>query len=170
MRAPARDPREPLFSLQMLGVSLLLGVSMLLTVFIAYWWAVERAFPPAGALVRLAASSSRQSFDDLRHPIARPHSARYPALPEPGAVVDCGRHFGRAWRCDLLPAGRRYLPLRAADARLRCPGGRCRHRRGVLWYEAYKFMSPRRRVLTYIMGCWPPVILHRVCEPRRCCR
>src|SRR3970282_1154154 len=40
MRRPPRDPGEPLFSRQMLGVSLVLGASVLAAVFLAYWWAV----------------------------------------------------------------------------------------------------------------------------------
>jgi P-type Ca2+ transporter type 2C len=40
MRRPPRDPSEPLFSQPMVGVSLLLGVSVLATIGVAYWWAI----------------------------------------------------------------------------------------------------------------------------------
>src|ERR1700694_1769766 len=40
MERPPRDPRAPLFDARMLGISLLLGATMLLAVSAAYWWAL----------------------------------------------------------------------------------------------------------------------------------
>jgi P-type Ca2+ transporter type 2C len=45
MRRPPRDPREPLFNLHMLGVSLLLGAGMLGGVFGVYWWTLAAGRP-----------------------------------------------------------------------------------------------------------------------------
>jgi Ca2+-transporting ATPase len=42
MRRPPRDPRERLFNTQMVGVSLLLGLSVLTVVFFACWWSIAR--------------------------------------------------------------------------------------------------------------------------------
>jgi Ca2+-transporting ATPase len=42
MRRPPRNPRERLFSAQMIGVSMLLGLSVLAMVFVACWWSVAR--------------------------------------------------------------------------------------------------------------------------------
>jgi P-type Ca2+ transporter type 2C len=41
MQRPPRNPREPLFSLSMLAVSLALGTTMLLAVLAVYWWGVS---------------------------------------------------------------------------------------------------------------------------------
>ncbi|HEX9674263.1 MAG TPA: cation-translocating P-type ATPase, partial [Burkholderiales bacterium] len=45
MRRPPRDPAEPLFSLQMLWVSMMLGTSMLAVVALAYAWIAESGAP-----------------------------------------------------------------------------------------------------------------------------
>ena len=49
MRRPPRDARAPLFDARMLGESLLLGVSMLASVALAYGWAVAIDLPSAEA-------------------------------------------------------------------------------------------------------------------------
>jgi Ca2+-transporting ATPase len=41
MQRPPRDPHQPLFSFAMLGMSLALGVTMLLAVLAVYWWALQ---------------------------------------------------------------------------------------------------------------------------------
>jgi P-type Ca2+ transporter type 2C len=41
MERPPRDPRARLFDARMLGMSLLLGATLLLAVFVACWWAVH---------------------------------------------------------------------------------------------------------------------------------
>jgi Ca2+-transporting ATPase len=82
-RAP-RDPREPLFSLPMLGMSLALGATMLAAVFAAYWWTVDGGAGDAEgravgftaivfsnlALLFATRSRTRSVFATLREPNA----------------------------------------------------------------------------------------------------
>jgi len=82
MRRPPRDPREPLFNLHMLGVSLLLGAGMLAAVLGVYWWALAtgrsdgetRAAAFAAivfanvALLFVTRSRSRTALETLREP------------------------------------------------------------------------------------------------------
>jgi len=53
MSRPPRDPRQRLFSSQMVGVSLLLGMSVFAVVFAACWWAIAYDLP-AGEIRSLA--------------------------------------------------------------------------------------------------------------------
>ena len=84
MRRPPRAPREPLFSLHMLGVSLLLGAGMLAAVLGVYGWALAsgrsdgetRAAAFAAivfaniALLFVTRSRSRTALETLREPNA----------------------------------------------------------------------------------------------------
>jgi Ca2+-transporting ATPase len=141
MARPPRDPREPLFSLQMLGVSLLLGVSVLAAVCLAFWWIVE-----AGATAGAAASFGFASivFGNL----AMIHSTR---SGRGGLRFLRGRNPALWWitvgtlgalaAAVYVPAVAdvfRFEPLSAAELGAAAAAGMA----GVLWYEAYKWLRP----------------------------
>jgi len=143
MQRPPRDPREPLFSLQMLGVSLLLGASVLAFVCAAYWWAVAnglaggeaRSFGFAAivfgnlAMIHATRSRDRVVFAALRDP--------NPALwwITGGTLVALAASIYIPLIGDLF----RFAPLSAGYAALAAASGIA----GVLWYEAYKVLRPR---------------------------
>jgi Ca2+-transporting ATPase len=143
MQRPPRDPREPLFSLQMLGVSLLLGASVLVSVCAAYWWVVSngleggaaRSFGFAAivfgnlAMIHATRSRDRVIFAMLRDP--------NPALwwITAGTVVA----LAAAIYIPLISELFRFAPLSAGHAALAAAAGIA----GVLWYESYKALRPR---------------------------
>ena len=143
MRRPPRDPAEPLFSRQMLGVSMVLGVSMLAVVALAYGWvagrgALEgevRSFGFAAivfgniALIHATRSRDRLIADTLRLP--------NPALwwITGGALAALGTSIYIAPVADIF----RFAPLPAGLLALAALAGIV----GVAWYEAYKYLRPR---------------------------
>ena len=143
MQRPPRDPREPLFSLQMLGVSLVLGASVLVAVCLAYWWAIERGLPEGEvrsigfaaivfgnlAMIHATRSRDRVIFAMLRDP--------NPALwwITAGTVVA----LAAAIYIPLISELFRFAPLSAGHAALAAAAGIA----GVLWYESYKALRPR---------------------------
>ncbi len=144
MKRPPRDPGEPLFSAQMLGVSLLLGASVLVIVCLAYWWAAGqglqdgemRSFGFAaivfGNLALIHATRLRDItlFDALRHP--------NPAL----WWITAGTLAALATSIYVPPVADlfRFSPLSPVYLAIAAGAGIA----GVLWYEAYKFLQPRR--------------------------
>jgi len=142
MRRPPRDPEEPLFSLQMLGISLMLGASVLLAVCLAYWWVHRQGLPEAelrsfgfaaivfGNLAMIHATRSRD------YSIISPRR-RNPALwwITGGTLVALAVSIYVPPVADIFrfaPSPPGYLALAAAAGIA-----------GVLWYEAYKFLRPR---------------------------
>jgi len=144
MRRPPRDPGEPLFSPQMLGVSLVLGASVLAAVFLAYWWAVGQGLPAGevrsfgfaaivfGNLAMIHATRSRERvlFDTLRSP--------NPAL----WWITGGTFAALAASIYVPPVADifRFAPLAPGHVMTAAISGIA----GVAWYEAYKFLQPRR--------------------------
>ncbi len=143
MDRPPRDPREPLFSLQMLSVSLLLGASVLATVCLAYWWAVGDGLTGGeassfgfaaivfGNLAMIHATRSRDRLipDTLR-------------LPNPALWwITGGTLVALAAAIYVAPVAElfRFAPLSAGYLAAAAAAGIA----GVLWYEAYKFLRPR---------------------------
>jgi Ca2+-transporting ATPase len=143
MQRPPRDPREPLFSLQMLGISLLLGASVLAAVCLAYAWVAGRGLPDGEvrsfgfaaivfgnlAMIHAARSRERTILATLRLP--------NPALwwITGGTLVALAVSIyvppvADLFRFASLAPG--YLVVAAAAG---CAG--------VLWYEAYKRLRPR---------------------------
>jgi P-type Ca2+ transporter type 2C len=143
MNRRPRDPREPLFSARMLGVSLLLGASVLATVCLACWWAVSSGLPTGqvrslgfaaivfGNLALIHATRSRDHA--IRGVLRRANPALW--------WITVGALFALAaaiyippvadiFRFALLPPGRFAVAALAGIA-------------GVLWYEAYKLLRPR---------------------------
>ena len=143
MERPPRDPRAPLFSTRMLGVSLMLGASVLAAVCLACWWAVGKGFPDAevrsigfAAIVfgNLALIHATRSRDHALHTVLRRAN---PALwwITLGALAALAAaiyvpHVAGIFRFAAIPA--RHLVVAAAAGLA-----------GVLWYEAYKLLRPR---------------------------
>ncbi len=144
MQRPPRDPREPLFSVQMLGVSLLLGASVLATIFLTYWWVVRTGITAAeaasfgfAAIVfgNLAMIHSTRSRDRIA---LRAMTQSNPAL----WWITLGTLIALAAAIYIPPIADvfRFAPLSAGQFALAVVAGTA----GVLWYEAYKLLRPRR--------------------------
>jgi Ca2+-transporting ATPase len=143
MKHPPRDPREPLFSLQMLGVSLALGASVLAAVCLAYGWAAGRGWPEGevrslgfaaivfGNLAMIHATRSRD------HPLLAALRLPNPAL----WWITVGTLAALAVAVYVPPAAElfRFAPLGPAGLAVAAGAGIT----GVLWYEAYKRLRPR---------------------------
>ncbi len=143
MLRPPRDSQEPLFSLGMLGVSLLLGTSMLVSICLAYWWVVEqglasgevRSFGFAAivfgnlAMIHATRSRDRMIIDMFR--------TANPALwwVTGGTLVALAVSIYVAPVADLF----RFSPLTANYLAVAAAAGVA----GILWYEVYKFLRPR---------------------------
>jgi len=144
MRRPPRDPAEPLFSLQMLGVSMVLGASMLATLFLAYGWAAGSGVPAGevrsfgfAAIVfgNLALIHATRSRDRLITETLR--------LPNPALWwITGGALAALAASIYLEPLAEifRFAPLAAGDFALAALAGIA----GIGWYEVYKLLRPRR--------------------------
>jgi len=145
MRRPPRDPREPLFNLRMLGVSLLLGATMLAAVFAVYGWALAsgraegetRAMAFAAivfanvALIFVTRSRSHTAIATLREPN---RALWWITLGAVGALA-------AAIYVAPLAAVFRFAPLAAGDLGLAAAAAIL----GVAWYEARKLLVFRKR-------------------------
>jgi Ca2+-transporting ATPase len=143
MRRPPRDPRQRLFSAEMLGVSLLLGASVLVAVALASWWVVGtgvatgevRSFAFAalvfGNLAMIHATRSRDRV------ILKTLGSANPVL----WWMTLGTLAALAAAIYVPPiAGLfRFAPLEPARLALAALAGIA----GVVWYEAYKLLRPR---------------------------
>ena len=147
MRRPPRNPREPLFNVQMLGVSLLLGASLLVTVCLASWWTIRNgvrhdevrslgfAAIVFGNLAMIHATRSRDRT--LREALRRPNPALW--------WITAGTLAALALAIYVPPVADifRFAPLSAGHLTVAALAGFA----GVLWYEAYKVMRPRAQGL-----------------------
>jgi len=144
MQRPPRDPQEPLFNLGMLGVSLALGCSALVSVLLVYWWAVGagrdegelRALGFAAivfanvAMIHATRSRDLTMLGSLRRPNAAlwwVTGGTLAALPAVIYVPSVASIF-------------RFAPLTLGDFAVAAAAGVA----GVLWYEIYKLLRPRR--------------------------
>jgi Ca2+-transporting ATPase len=145
MRRPPRDPRERLFSGAMLAVSLALGVSTLVTIAVASWWAMSAGLAPGelrsfafAALVwgNLAMIHATRSRDRLI--VASLRSAS-PVLwwMTGGTLAALAAAIYVPPVADVF----RFAPLSPGLLALAAAAGLI----GVLWYETYKVLRPRRR-------------------------
>ena len=144
MQRPPRSPRDRLFSSQMVGVSLLLGVSVLAMVVLACWWALARDASSAEirsigftalvcgnlTLIHAARSRDRLIIQGLR--ASNPvlwwiTGATLAALALVVYVPALARVF------QFAPLGVPLLTVAAAAGMV-----------GALWYDAYKLIRPRR--------------------------
>jgi Ca2+-transporting ATPase len=145
MRRPPRDPAEPLFSMQMLGVSMILGVSMLAAVCLAYAWAAGSGVPEGEvrsfgfaaivfgnlALIHATRSRDRIITETLR-------------LPNPALWwITGGALAALAASIYVPPIAEifRFAPLPGGHLAIAALTGIA----GVAWYEAYKFLRPRAK-------------------------
>lgn len=143
MRRPPRNPAEPLFNLEMLGVSLLLGTSVLATVFLAYWWAARQGLADAelrsfgfaaivfGNLAMIHATRSRERV--VLDKALRPNAAlRWITGGTLGALA---LSIYAPPVADIFRFGPLSLGYLAAAALVGAAG--------VAWYEVYKLVRPR---------------------------
>ena len=140
MRRPPRDPREPLFNLHMLGVSLALGASMLAAVLAVYAWALasgaaEGEIRAMGftaivaanvALLFVTRSRTRSVLATLREP--------NPAL----WWIAAGALGALLASIYLTPVAAvfRFAPISAAELAVAAAAGVL----GVSWYEVRKLL------------------------------
>src|SRR5262249_20975543 len=151
MQRPPRDPREPLCSAQMLGVSLLLGISTLAAVCIASWWAAGQGLADGemrslgfaaivfGNLALIHATRSRDRG------LLRAGQRRNPALRwiTGGTLVALAVSIYVPPIADIF----RFASLSASALAIAATAGIA----GVLWYEAYKVTAaPTRNYLICI--------------------
>jgi Ca2+-transporting ATPase len=144
MRRPPRDPRERLFSLQMVGVSLLVGASVLAMVFLACWWSMARGLSGDemrslgfaalvwGNLTMIHATRSRD-----RSILRVMRSANTVVWWITGATV-----AALAVAIYVPPVAHvfRFAPLAPPVLAVSAAAGIL----GPLWYEVYKLRRPRR--------------------------
>ena len=144
MRRPPRDPRQRLFGAQMIGVSLVLGLSVLVTVALGCWWAVahdlgSREIRSVGfaALVwgNLMMIHSTRSRDRLIVQAVRSSNAVL-------WWITGGTLAALTTAIYVPPAAEvfRFAPLTPGLFALAAATGAG----GALWYEAYKLARPRR--------------------------
>ncbi len=145
MQRPPRDPREPLFSASMLGVSFLLGFSMLVAVCLAYWWAVERELVDGQvrslgfaaivlgnlSMIHVTRSRERSMLDNLRDP----NRALWWITAGTLAALGTALYVGPV--AEMF----RFAPPEASHLAVAAIAGSA----GVAWYEAYKLMRPWQR-------------------------
>jgi len=146
MDKPPRSPREPLFNLRMLAISLLLGATALVAVCLAYWWALAsgrtegeaRAIGFAAIVfANLALIQANRSSDRLLHQTLR---RRNPALwwVVGGALVALALAIYVPPVADIF----RFEPLAAFDLLAAAAAGAA----GVLWYELRKLLRRRATI------------------------
>ena len=143
MRRPPRNPRERLFSSQMVGVSLLLGLSVLTMVFFACWWSIGRGLSSGeirslgfaalvwGNLTMIHATRSRdrlivQAIRSSNRVLWWITGATLAALAVSIYVRPVAAVF------QFAPLAPQLLAVSAAAGAV-----------GALWYEVYKLGRPR---------------------------
>jgi P-type Ca2+ transporter type 2C len=144
MRRPPRDPRQRLFSSQMVGVSLLLGMSVFATIFAACWWAIAYDLPAGeirslafAALVcgNLAMIHATRSRDRM---IVQSLRSSNPILWWiTGATLVA---LAIALYAPPVAAVFQFAPLTPSLLAVGVTAGAG----GALWYEMYKLARPRR--------------------------
>jgi Ca2+-transporting ATPase len=142
MQRPPRDPREPLFNLNMLLVSLALGFTMLLAVLAVYAWALRSGHSEGEtraaafativaanlALIFVTRSRTRGALAMLRERNAALWWISACAL---GALV-------AAIYVAPVAAVFRFAPIGVVEAAIAAAAGVA----GVAWYELWKFVRP----------------------------
>ena len=144
MDRPPRDPRQPLFNLGMLGISLLLGASALAAVLLVSWWGAasglgegeQRALGFAAIVFcNLALIHATRSRDlTILGSLARPNAALWWVTGGTLAALAAAIHV------PSVASVFRFAPLGAAELAVAAAAGVA----GVLWYDVYKLMRPRR--------------------------
>ena len=144
MERPPRDPKEPLFNLQMLGVSLMLGASALAAVFLVYAWGVAAGHPDGEqralgfatiVFANLAMIHATRSRDlTLVGSLLKPNAALW--------WITAGTLAALAASIYVRPAAEifRFAPLGLRDLAIAGGAGVA----SVIWYDLYKLLRPRR--------------------------
>jgi P-type Ca2+ transporter type 2C len=138
MRRPPRDPREPLFSLHMLAISLALGAGMLAAVFGVYWWMIAAGYPDgetrAGAFAAIVFANLALLF------VTRSRERTFAeTLREPNRALwwIVGVALAALLAAIYVPSVAgifRFAPLGAAEIAIAAAAGGS----GVSWYELRK--------------------------------
>jgi P-type Ca2+ transporter type 2C len=145
MQRPPRDPREPLFNLGMLAVSLALGGTMLLSVLAVYAWALHAGYTEGEtraaafaaivaanvALIFVTRSRSRSAAAMLREP--------NPALWWISACA-LGALLAAIYVAPLADVFR-FAPIGPVELAIAGAAGVA----GVAWYELWKLLRPPGR-------------------------
>ena len=140
MEHPPRDPREPLFGLKMLAVSLSVGATMLASVFAVYWWMLHTGRPEgetravAFAAIVIANLALILSDRSRVRTMVEMLSAPKPALW--WVVGGTLTALLVALYVPPVAAIFRFAPLGAADLVLAVGAGLA----GVVWFEIYKWL------------------------------
>jgi Ca2+-transporting ATPase len=143
MERPPRDPKEPLFNLRMLGVSLMLGASALAAVFLVYAWGVSAGHPEGE---QRALGFATIVFANL----AMIHATRSRDLTVVGSLlkpnaalwwITAGTLAALAASIYLSPVAAifRFAPLGLHDLAIAGAAGVA----SVIWYDVYKLLRPR---------------------------
>jgi Ca2+-transporting ATPase len=143
MERPPRDPREPLFNLRMLAVSLGLGATMLASVLAIYWWMLHtgrnegetRAAAFAAIVVANLALilSTRSRLHTIVETLRSPNPALWWVVGGTFAALIAALYVSPI--ADIF----RFAPLGPADLALAAAAGAA----GVIWYEGYKILARR---------------------------
>ena len=144
MRRPPRDPRARLFSAQMLGVSLLLGASVLVAVSLATWAALAYGLT-ADAVRSFAFAALVVGNLTMIHATRSRDQTILAALGSANAVlwwITAGTlaALGVVLSAPPVAGVFRFAPLSLLQLALAAAAGVG----GVLWYEAYKLWRPRQ--------------------------
>jgi len=143
MRRPPRDPRARLFSAQMLGISLLLGASVLVAVWLACWGALESGLT-ADAVRSFAFVAMVVGNLAMIHATRSRDRTMLAALRSASSVlwwITAGTLVALAAAVYVPPVAGvfRFAPLSSGELAVAAAVGVV----GVLWYEAYKLVRPR---------------------------
>ena len=143
MERPPRDPREPLFSMQMLGVSLAIGGSTLATVFLAYWWGVAASLGEA-ELRALGFAAIVFANVATIHAVRSRDLTIVGSLTKPNAAlwwITVGTLAALVAAIYVPPVADifRFAPLSPGQLAVAAGAGVA----GIAWYELYKRLRPR---------------------------
>src|SRR5688572_2169200 len=145
MRRPPRDPREPLFNLHMLTVSLVLGATMLAAVLAVYPWALHAGYGEGKTRAMAFAAIVFANIALLFVTRSRERSA-LAMLREPNAAlwwIAAGALAALLAAISVPPAAAifRFTPIGAVELAIAAGAGVL----GVAWYEVRKFMHAAAR-------------------------
>ena len=144
MRRPPRRPRERLFGAQMVGVSLLLGASVLAMVFLACWWLVARGLSD-GEIRSLGFAALVWGNVTMIHATRSRDRTILQALRVSNTVlwwITGATLAALALAIYVRPVAAifRFVPLTPPLLAVAAVTGML----GPLWYEVYKRRRPRR--------------------------
>jgi len=128
MRRPPRDPREPLFNLRMLAVSLVLGATMLAAVMAVYGWALRSGYPGGETRAIAFAAMVLSNLALILVTLGKPNAPLWWIACGALVALSVSIYVPAAatiFRFSALTPGQLALAVLAAIA-------------GVAWYQAWK--------------------------------